>query len=143
MSDYRRWFVAGRTYFFTVVTYNRYPLFRDPHARELLGNAIRNVLVEHPFQLFAMVLLWDHLHCLWILPPGDEAYPARWKAIKDEFTTAWLAAGGHEEPVTSSQRARGHRGICSDAIMSTSSATIPIWRRGSTTFISIRSNTDM
>jgi putative transposase len=111
MSDYRRWFVAGGTYFFTVVTYNRYPLFRDSLARELLRNAFRNVLVEHPFQLTAMVLLWDHLHCLWTLPPGDEAYPARWKAIKDGFTTTWFAAGGHEEPVTPSQRARGHRGV--------------------------------
>jgi hypothetical protein len=29
MSDYRRWFVAGGTYFFTLVTLHRYPFFRD------------------------------------------------------------------------------------------------------------------
>jgi len=111
MSDYRRWFVAGGTYFFTLVTYNRYPLFRDARAREFLGDAIREVRSESPFHLLATVLLWDHLHCLWILPPGDDAYPARWKSIKDKFTTTWLAAGGHEEPITSSQRQRGHRGV--------------------------------
>lgn len=111
MSNYRRWFVPGGTYFFTVVTYNRHPLFRDALASELLGNAFREVVADHPFELLAAVLLWDHVHCLWILPPGDDAYPARWKAIKDKFTTSWLAAGGHEESVTASQRERGHRGV--------------------------------
>jgi len=50
MPDYRRWFVAGGTYFFTVVTCNRYPLFRDSRARELLGAALREVLTEQPFE---------------------------------------------------------------------------------------------
>jgi REP-associated tyrosine transposase len=111
MPDYRRWFVPGGTYFFTVVTRNRYQFFRDAGARRLIGNAFREVQSEHPFELFATVLLWDHIHCLWILPPGDCDYPTRWKKIKNKFTTSWLASGGHEEPVTPSQHSRGLRGI--------------------------------
>ncbi len=111
MSDYRRWFVQGGTYFFTVVTCHRYPLFCDPSARRLLGEAIRQAQIDRPFELFAIVLLWDHLHCIWNLPPGDTDYPSRWKAIKDRFTTDWLDLGGHEEQVTDSQKSRGHRGI--------------------------------
>ena len=111
MPNYRRLFVPGGIFFFTVVTCHRYPFFRDAKARELLGDAIRTVQQVAPFQLTAIVLLWDHLHCLWELPPGDSDYPSRWKAIKDQFTTDWLAIGGHEEPITPSQKRRGHRGI--------------------------------
>lgn len=111
MSSYRRWFVPGGLFFFTVVTCHRYPFFRSHKTRELLGQAFRSVTQKQPFELFAIVLLWDHLHCLWKLPPGDSDYSTRWKAIKDHFTTEWPASGGHEEPVTLSQKRRGHRGI--------------------------------
>jgi putative transposase len=31
------------------------------------------------------VVLPDHLHCIWTLPPGDDDFPNRWKAIKIRF----------------------------------------------------------
>ncbi|MEZ6034898.1 MAG: transposase [Planctomycetaceae bacterium] len=111
MSDYKRWFVAGGTYFFTVVTYHRYPFFSDPTARRILGNAFRDTRASLPFEIPAIVLLPDHLHCLWSLPRGDDDYPTRWKAIKHWFTSRWIEAGGHEEYVTESQARRGHRGV--------------------------------
>ena len=36
MSDYRRYFVKGGSYFFSVVTERRYPLFNDERARAIL-----------------------------------------------------------------------------------------------------------
>ncbi len=36
----------------------------------------------HPFAIDAFVLLPDHLHCLWTLPPGDKDYSLRWNGIK-------------------------------------------------------------
>jgi putative transposase len=111
MSDYRRWYVPGGTYFFTLVSCHRYPYFRDAAARTLLGQAFRAAQQERPFEVVAIVLLPDHLHCLWTLPAGDDDYSSRWKDIKDRFTVDWLAAGGHEERVTKSQMRRGHRGI--------------------------------
>jgi putative transposase len=51
------------------------------------------------------------LHAIWTLPSGDDDFSTRWKAIKDEFTDAWLQSGGGEAPVTRSQKRRGHRGI--------------------------------
>ena len=41
MPNYRRAFVPGGTFFFTVVTYQRLPVFRDENARRLLGEAFR------------------------------------------------------------------------------------------------------
>ena len=33
-----------------------------------------------------MVVLPEHLHSIWTLPPNDSDYPGRWKAIKSIFT---------------------------------------------------------
>ena len=111
MPDYRRWYVPGGTYFFTLVTYRRYPFFRDKAARRLLGEVMRHVRGELPFEVVAIVLLWDHLHCIWTLPTGDADYSTRWKRIKGIFTQRWLETGGIELPVSPSRKARGERGI--------------------------------
>ena len=111
MSHYRRWYVPGGTYFFTVVTYRRYPYFQSDAARQLLGAVMREVQAESPFQVVATVLLPDHLHAVWTLPAGDSDYSTRWKRIKARFTDRWLASGGHEERVTLAQERRGNRGI--------------------------------
>ena len=111
MSDYRRWFVPGGTFFITVVTYARRPLLTSDHARLFLRNAIASVRERHPLKLLANVLLPDHWHLVIQLPSGDEGYSLRMKQIKAEFSDEWLAAGLPEATVTKSQRKRGDRGI--------------------------------
>ena len=74
MSDYRRYFVPGGTYFFTVVTERRAPLFEQEPACRLLGSVLRECFRRFPFEVVAIVLLPDHLHTLWTLPTGDDAY---------------------------------------------------------------------
>jgi putative transposase len=111
MADYRRWYIPGGTYFFTLVTYQRRPLFQDPAARELLGDLMRQQAERTPFQTVAIVLLWDHLHCLWTMPPEDDDYSGRWKEIKATFTRDWLRAGGEDRPVSRAKAARGRRGV--------------------------------
>jgi putative transposase len=111
VADYRRWFVPGGTYFFTLVTANRAPLFLNPVARRLLGDLLRRCRFDKPFEINAIVLLPEHLHAIWTLPTGDDAYPARWGWIKKEFTKAWLAAGGTEQAVSTERSERGDRGV--------------------------------
>lgn len=111
MPEYRRFYEPGGTYFFTVVTAARRPLFADLWAQRLLGEIMRRIKAISPFETAAIVLLPDHLHCLWTLPRGDEDFSTRWKAIKREFTVAYLAEGGCEARPTASQRERGHRGV--------------------------------
>jgi putative transposase len=109
MSDYRRVFVPGGTFFFTVVTDRRTRLFSDGAARTILGNVIRRCQGRFPVTIPAIVLLPDHLHTLWTLPLGDFDYSLRWGWIKKEFTKAWLAGGGSERPLSSAQqRERRH-----------------------------------
>ena len=111
MPDYRRWYVPGGVFFFTVVCYRRRPLFRDPSASALLGDVMREIRNESPFETIAACLLPDHLHVIWQLPRADADYSVRWKRIKRRFTERWLASGGTELPVSESRRERGERGV--------------------------------
>ena len=47
-----------------------------------LRAAFRKVIAEKPFEIDAIVVLPDHLHCVWRLPDGDSDYSGRWREIK-------------------------------------------------------------
>jgi putative transposase len=111
MPDYRRYFVPGGTYFFTLVTAARAPLFGIAGARSLLGAKLREERAEMPFETVAAVLLHDHLHVIWTLPPDDFAYPDRWKAVKAKFTAEWLGLGGRKQRVSKGYQRQRRRGI--------------------------------
>ncbi|MDZ4659219.1 MAG: transposase [Bythopirellula sp.] len=111
MSDYRRYFVPGGMYFFTVVAYDRRPILTTPAGRKFLRSAVGKITQDRVFQIFATVLLPDHWHLVMQLPPNDADYSFRLKRIKEEFTRLWLEAGLHEAPVTVSQQSKGERGI--------------------------------
>ena len=64
---------------FTLVTHQRQPIFQHPDAVELLRQAFRSVKPIHPFTIEAIVILPDHLHCLWTLPPEDADFSNRWR----------------------------------------------------------------
>ena len=74
MSDYRRYFVPGGTYFLTLVSYRRRPLFAHRANIQRLREAVAWMKRESPFQFLAGVVLPDHMHFLWTLPPGDADY---------------------------------------------------------------------
>ena len=40
------------------------------------------------FQIDACVVLPEHLHCIWTLPPGDSDFSLRWRLIKSGFSRA-------------------------------------------------------
>lgn len=96
MSNYRRLYAPGGTYFFTVVTAARQPLLAEPRNVDLLRHAFRYVRQRRPFELVAIVVLPDHLHCLWQLPEGGTDYSTRWQMIKTAFTRKWTGVPGNE-----------------------------------------------
>ena len=83
---YRRARIKGGSYFFTLVTFKRVKIFLDPANVELLRQAMRHVMKNHPFVIDAMVVLPDHLHCIWTLPREDADFSIRWRLIKSFFT---------------------------------------------------------
>jgi REP element-mobilizing transposase RayT len=92
VSDYRRCFVPGGCYFFTVVTYQRKPVFAEGARVELLREALRAVRRQRPFEIQAMVVMPEHLHAVWQLPKGDSDYSRRWREIK-HFVSSRLISG--------------------------------------------------
>jgi putative transposase len=89
MVRYRRNFVAGGTFFFTVALADRTSQALTDHITAL-RNALRQARQSHPFAIDAAVVLPDHLHMVMTLPEGDADYPNRWRLIKRRFTEAAL-----------------------------------------------------
>ena len=111
MPEYRRWFIPGSTYFFTVVTHERLPILTSELGRHCLRRAFVEVRARRPFDLFAIVVLPDHVHTVWILPQGDADYSLRWSQIKEQFTRLYLDEGGKEGPSTDSRARHRERAV--------------------------------
>jgi len=95
MPEYRRTSLPGGSYFFTVNTLGRQPLLTKDLLRLALHQGIELARQVYPFTIDAWVLLPDHLHCIWTLPPGDSAFSKRWAMIKRHVTQQCnLGAGG-------------------------------------------------
>lgn len=106
MPRYRRWRIAGGTYFFTVNLLDRRRSLLVDHI-DLLRRSFRMTLANRPFRIDAIVILPDHLHCIWTLPRGDHDFSTRWAAIKREFSRAIAPT----ERRSASRVRQGERGI--------------------------------
>jgi putative transposase len=106
MPDYRRNRVPGGTYFFTVNLRDRRSDLLVAQI-ETLRAAVRWTRARRPFHIDAWVVLPEHMHCLWTLPPGDSDYSGRWRAIKQRFSRSLPAT----ETLSSVQQRRDERGI--------------------------------
>ena len=81
MSNYLRPIQPGASIFFTVTLAQRGSELLVAEI-EALRQAVRQTRFERPFGINAWVVLPDHLHCVWTLPPGDADYANRWRIIK-------------------------------------------------------------
>jgi putative transposase len=86
MVDYRRFQHPGATGFFTVNLAERRGNKRLTDHIGILREAFHRVKGQHPFTMDAVVVLPDHLHCIWTLPPGDSDFSTRWGLIKANFS---------------------------------------------------------
>ena len=107
---YRRVVEAGASYFFTLVTHERAPLFAEPGRVELWRTAIAKLQAKRPFKIEAEVILPDHLHLLWTMPAGDGDYATRIRLAKTAFTKS-LGLGDGRTAVRKSRIQKGEREI--------------------------------
>jgi putative transposase len=84
MVNYRRAIQAGGTFFFTLTLKDRRSDLLVRYVNEL-RQAFRDVRQIKPFSIDAMVVLPEHLHAMWTLPPDDSDYSGRWRVIKSCF----------------------------------------------------------
>jgi putative transposase len=106
MTRYRRNFLPGGSYFFTVNLADRRLGLLIEHI-DLLRAAFRQTRVRHPFTVAAAVILPDHLHAIWTLPEDDADFALRWRLIKSGFSRG-LPTG---ERISASRANKNERGI--------------------------------
>jgi putative transposase len=85
MTNYRRNFLAGGSFFFTVNLADRRLRLLTEHI-DLLRESFRDMRRRYPFTIEAIVILPDHLHAIWTLPEGDADFAVRWWLIKSAFS---------------------------------------------------------
>lgn len=78
MTAYRRNFVPGGSFFFTVNLADRRLSLLMDHL-DLLRSTFRETRQRHPFTIDAVVVLPDHLHTVWTLPEDDADFAMRWR----------------------------------------------------------------
>jgi REP element-mobilizing transposase RayT len=106
MSNYRRAFVPGGCRFFTVNLLERQQTLLVDHIATL-REAVAATRHSHAFTIGAFVVLPDHLHAIWNLPPGDCDFSTRWRLIKNRFARALPK----QERLSAVRVARNERGI--------------------------------
>jgi putative transposase len=106
MPDYRRRLVPGGCWFFTVTLLDRRSRLLTDNI-DTLREATRWTVRRYPFRIDAFVVLPEHLHAIWTLPPGDTDFSTRWRMIKTRFVRALP----NTEPLTRSRIERGERGV--------------------------------
>ena len=92
MVNYRRVYLKGGTYFFTVTLKNRQKNYLTTYI-DALRESFAYAKKQKPFEIIAIVILPEHLHCIWQLPEDDNDYSGRWRSIKSHFTHSIIKTG--------------------------------------------------
>ncbi|MDO5638763.1 MAG: transposase [Neisseria sp.] len=85
MSHYRRNYVRGGTFFFTVKLADPKSHLLVEHI-DLLRESYVYIQKRYPFETVAACILPNHIHAIWTLPDGDDDYSLRWKLVKRRFS---------------------------------------------------------
>ena len=99
-------FVPGGCWFFTVNLLERKGTLLVDHI-DSLRESVASTRHKYPFQIDAFVVLPDHMHTIWTLPPGDADFSTRWRLIK----TAFAKTLPKQERLSAVRKARNERGI--------------------------------
>jgi REP element-mobilizing transposase RayT len=105
MSNYRRALIPGGCFFFTVNLLQRRQTLLVDHIASL-REAVAATRRGHPFKIDAFVVLPDHLHAIWTLPPGDCDFSTRWRLIKGRFCQGPAEAGAAQRHSPGTRRTR-------------------------------------
>lgn len=105
MTNYRRVYVPGGTYFFTINVYERNSLLLIEKIDDL-RLAIAKVQKRHRFKIDAITILPDHLHCVLTFSENTD-YSTVIRLIKTYFSKRMPKV----EAITNSRSRKSERGI--------------------------------
>ena len=104
--NYRRVFVPGASYFFTLTLQDRQSDLLICKINKL-RIAFQQVMKTWPFTIDGIVVLPEHMHMTMTLPPDDINYSQRISFLKSTFSRQLEP----EEYINSSRRTKRERGI--------------------------------
>lgn len=107
MTEYRRAYVPGGSWFFTVNLAERKNNRLLVEKIDLLRSAFEYTRQRHPFRMDAVVILPDHMHCIWTLPQDDADFSIRWNLLKGYFSRHIVTG----ERISASRKSRRERGL--------------------------------
>lgn len=112
MTNYRRHYRPGGTYFFTLTLADRRSDWLVRHI-DLLRTSIRSEQLANPFRLAAWVVLPEHMHLLMRLPEGD--FSNRLRRIKAGFSRSYRYRPKHL-PVSYVKASAGYGSVASGSM---------------------------
>jgi len=101
MAEYKRIFLAGYSYYLTIVTHGRNPILVD--NIELLRESFRESKRYFKYSIDAIVVLPDHIHMI-ITPQVSDEYPRIVKSIKYHFSKHCKLEGELEQSASRYRR---------------------------------------
>ena len=107
VTAYRRQYIPGASWFFTVNLAERKGNRLLVDNIDLLRDSFACIKRKRQFDMDAVVIMPDHLHCIWTLPPEDAGFSTRWSLIKSHFSRA-IEKG---ESISGSRNKRRERGV--------------------------------
>lgn len=106
MTNYRRLYVPGGTYFFSAHLQDRRADTLVRHI-DVLRHTVRLTRKRWPFVIEAAVVLPNQIHMIWTLPKEDDNFSKRWRMLKSTFSYHVPAPPYRSQ----SQIKRGDKGI--------------------------------
>lgn len=103
---YRRTYLSGATYFFTVNLLDRKSILLTTHISKL-RQAFKKIKDEQSFSIDAIVILPDHLHTLITFPDSHANFSVLWNQLKGAFSRSIPC----KEMITCSRKNKRERGI--------------------------------
>ena len=111
MPRYIRSYTKGATYFFTLVAYDRRPIFCERDFLQAFRESIKQVQQQYPFEIIAWIQLPDHLHCIWKMSTDGTNYSQCWSRIKRLTTQACPQYHLPHESLSQSSIDRNEKGL--------------------------------
>lgn len=93
MSTYRRFYIPGAIWFFTVNLTQRHENRLLVDRIDVLRAAFAAVKSKHPFRIDGIVVLPEYLHCILTFPPRDTDYSTRGDLSKAAFPQQGVPLG--------------------------------------------------
>ncbi|WP_458791623.1 REP-associated tyrosine transposase [Yoonia sp. MH D7] len=106
MTNYRRPFVPGGTYYFNACLADASSTLLVDHV-DLIRNAVSLCQKQRPFTINSAVVLPAQIQMIWTLPEGDADFLTRWRMLKSTFSRHVPMP----EARSSSMIKRGEKGI--------------------------------